>query len=315
VRATKRLACVTHDDCLAHEPFAGHPERPRRLGAATEGARQAGAEPAAFTPDETACLAAISRVHAPRLADRLRAACRSAPGIFDTDDNPISQGSFRAAIAAAGAALRAAELVAAEEASSVFAAVRPPGHHAMRDRAMGFCFFNNAAIAAEELLARGLTPVAVVDFDVHHGNGTQSHFYTRSDTYVLSVHRYPFYPGSGAGDEIGEGRGRGFTRNLPLAAGAGDGVYCEALAVGLEELLKVMTPAAWVVSAGFDAHAADPLGGMRVSDEGFGRIGELLGEAGAGTPLVALLEGGYNLEALQRSVRAFLEGLHGSAAS
>jgi acetoin utilization deacetylase AcuC-like enzyme len=276
------------------------------------GARLAGAEPLAVAIDEAVCLAAISRVHDPALAIRLRAACGYAPCVFDSEDNPISPGSYRAAVAAVAATLAAVDHAAAREAGRVFAAVRPPGHHALRDRTMGFCFFNNAAIAAEELLQRGLSPVAIVDFDVHHGNGTQGHFFARPDVYFLSLHRYPFYPGSGGGDEIGEGRGRGFTRNLPLAAGANDEIFCEALATGVTELHRVMTPAAWVVSAGFDAHEADPLGGMRVTDTGFARIGGILGEASGRAPLVAVLEGGYDLTALQRSVRAFLEGLQGA---
>jgi acetoin utilization deacetylase AcuC-like enzyme len=315
VRATKKFRIASHPDCLAHEPFPGHPERPRRLAAALEGARLAGAEPLSVEVDEPRCLEAIARVHAPGFAARLQAACRHAPSIFDSDDNPISAGSYRGAIAAVAATLAAVDRSAAGETERVFVAARPPGHHALRDRAMGFCFFNNAAIAAEELLARGLGPVAIVDFDVHHGNGTQNHFYARDDVYFLSMHRYPFYPGSGAGDEIGEGRGRGFTRNLPMAAGAGDGVLCEALEVGVAELLRAIEPASWVISAGFDCHAADPLGGMRMTGGGFGRFGEILTRAGGGTPLVAVLEGGYDLEALKMSVRAFLEGLQGRAAS
>ncbi len=315
MRATERLWSATHDDCSLHEPFPGHPERVRRLAAAVAGARLAGAEPLAVAVDEARCLASIARVHNPDLAVRLRAACAHAPCVFDTDDNPISPGSYRAAVAAVATTLAAVDHAVARPDRKVFAAVRPPGHHARRDRAMGFCFFNNAAIAAEELLDRGFGPVAIVDFDVHHGNGTQEHFFSRADAYFLSLHRYPFYPGSGGADEIGEGRGRFFTRNLPLAAGAGDEVFCEALATGVAELRAVMTPAAWVVSAGFDAHESDPLGGMRVTDAGFARIGEILGQASGQIPLVAVLEGGYNLEALKRSVRAALGGLQGSAAS
>jgi acetoin utilization deacetylase AcuC-like enzyme len=315
VRATERLYLATHPDCRLHEPFPGHPERPRRLDAALAGARLAGAEAIEVAVDEEVCLEAIARVHDPSLAARLRAAVQQVPAIFDSDDNPIGSGSYRGAIAAVAASLAAVERALASGAGRVFAAVRPPGHHALRDRAMGFCFFNNAAIAAEELVARGVTPVAIVDFDVHHGNGTQDHFYRRPDVYFLSLHRYPFYPGSGAGDEIGAGPGRGFTRNLPLAVGADDAIYGEAIDLGLTELLRAVTPAAWVVSAGFDAHAADPLGGMRLTDEGFARIGATLAAACRGTPLVAVLEGGYHLEALQRSVRAFLASLHVTAAS
>jgi acetoin utilization deacetylase AcuC-like enzyme len=180
---------------------------------------------------------------------------------------------------------------------------------------MGFCYFNNVAVAAEEALAAGLGPVAVVDFDAHHGNGTQEHFWRRSDAFFLSVHRYPSYPGTGAGDEEGEGPGHGFTRNFPLAAGADDDTYAGAVEAGLEEIVERMSPHLWLVSAGFDAHRRDPIGGMQVSEAGFARIGSSLREAAGDTPVIAVLEGGYDLEALQASVRAFVEGLTGAAPS
>ena len=309
------MHCATHPECLEHEPFPGHPERPRRLAAALAGARLAGAKAMPVEVDEGGVLEAVALVHDPSLADRLRAACRQAPRTFDCEDNPVSAGTYRAAIAAVAVCLTAADRVAAGSARKVFAAVRPPGHHARRDRAMGFCFFNNAAITAEALLARGISPVAVVDFDVHHGNGTQEHFYARDDVFYLSLHGFPAYPGSGAGDETGSGKGAGFTRNLPLAERAGDEIYCEALVTGVTDVLAAMTPAAWVVSAGFDAHREDPLGGMNVSDEGFREIGRLLAGMSGGSPVLALLEGGYDLKALERSVAAFLSGLSGHVPS
>jgi acetoin utilization deacetylase AcuC-like enzyme len=313
MRATTSLLVAAHEACLEHRPFPGHPDRPDRIDAALEGAEAAGAGPLAVEVDEGAVLAGIARVHEPQFASRLREACRSAPGIFDCPDNPISGGSYRAALAAAACSLAAVDATANGRAGTVFLAVRPPGHHALRDRAMGFCFFNNAAIAAEDLLARGYGPLAIVDFDVHHGNGTQAHFWARDDVFYLSVHRYPFYPGSGAADEIGSGRGRGFTRNFPLAAGADDDTYTGAVAAGLDEILAAISPRAWVVSAGFDAHRDDPLGGMGVSEEGFANIGAMLAQAGGESPLVAALEGGYDLGALRQSVRAFLLGLAGGA--
>jgi acetoin utilization deacetylase AcuC-like enzyme len=315
MRATAPLLVAAHEDCWEHRPFPGHPERPERLRAALEGAASAGATDVAVEIDEHAVLTAVERVHDGGLARRLREACAAAPAIFDCPDNPISKGTYRAAIAAVACSLTAVDAVLGEKAMGVFVPARPPGHHALRDRAMGFCFFNNVAIAAEELLARSVGPVAIVDFDVHHGNGTQAHFWERDDVFYLSVHHYPFYPGGGGADETGGGRGRGFTRNLPLAAGADDSIFTGAVAAGLQEILKTTVPRAWLVSAGFDAHREDPLGGMAVSDEGFAAIGTMLGQARGKSPLIAVLEGGYSLEALRRSVRAFLVGLAETAAS
>lgn len=309
------MVVATHEDCEEHRPFPGHPERPERLPAALEGATSAGAERVSVEVEEEAVLAAVERVHDPELAQRLWEACKGAPAIFDSPDNPISVGSYRAAIAAVACSLAAVDVVLRREAMRVFVAVRPPGHHALRGKAMGYCFFNNVAVAAEELLARSAGPVAIVDFDVHHGNGTQTHFWERDDVFYLSLHRYPSYPGSGAADEVGGGRGRGFTRNFPLATGADDEIYTGALAAGLEEILARLTPRFWLVSAGFDAHHEDPLGGMRVSEDGYGAIGTMLEQARGKSPLIAVLEGGYRLEALRRSVRAFVTGLAGTATS
>ncbi len=275
------------------------------------GARRAGWREEVPDVDEGVVVAAVERIHDPSLPLRLREACKHAPTLFDCADNPIAPGTYRAAVAAVACALEGLGRLRAGRAFRVFAAIRPPGHHATRSQAMGFCFFNNAAVVAEVACAQGMGPVAIVDFDVHHGNGTQELFYHRNDVFYLSVHRYPFYPGTGSADEVGVGKGRGFTRNFPLAAGADDDTYVEALSFGLEELTKAVTPQLWLVSAGFDAHELDPLGGMAVTAAGFGRIGTLLAQAAAGKPLLALLEGGYHLKALEESVAAFLLQLVG----
>ncbi|MCS7182311.1 MAG: histone deacetylase [Thermoanaerobaculum sp.] len=280
-----------------------------RLEAALAGARRAGFAERTPAVDEEAVLQAIVQVHDPRLPERLREACRRAPSFFDSADNPISPGTFAAAVAAVGCVLDGLAHIMAGNAPRVFAAVRPPGHHATRSQAMGFCFFNNVAVAAEAALQKGFGPVAIVDFDVHHGNGTQELFYHRDDVFYLSLHRYPYYPGTGGADEIGVGRGRGFTRNLPLAPGADDEVYLGALALGLEEVMRAMSPHMWLISAGFDAHELDPLGGMAVTTEGFQKMGKLLAQAAGSVPVLVVLEGGYNLDALKESVAAFLSGL------
>jgi acetoin utilization deacetylase AcuC-like enzyme len=314
MRATAKLLVATHVDCGLHETTIGHPERPTRLAAAIAGAALPGAAQIRVPVDEERAHAALRRVHTPGLIGRFEKACSSAPALFECDDNPISPGSFRAALAATHCGLAAVAAALGGEAIRVWVPVRPPGHHALRDRPMGFCFFNNAAVLAEELLQRGAGPVAIVDFDVHHGNGTQAHFWERDDAFFLSLHRYPFYPGTGSGDEVGGGPGWGFTRNFPLVAGAGDEIWASALAAGLDEILAAYSPMAWVVSAGFDAHRRDPLGGMEVSEAGYATFGRLIHEASGRNPVIAVLEGGYNLEALRESVRAFLTGLTGVVA-
>lgn len=262
--------------------------------------------------EEGKVLEAVTRIHDPRLPERLVAACALAPTFLDTADNPVSQGTYEAAIAATACVMAGLEALARGDARWVFASVRPPGHHATRDRAMGFCFFNNVAVVAQEACGRGLGPVAVVDFDVHHGNGTQELFYHRSDVFYLSIHRYPFYPGTGTADEVGTGEGFGFTRNIPLSGGADDATYLAALSMGLEELTARLSPRLWLVSAGFDASERDPLGGMNVTNNGFGRIGSLIRQAAGETPVLAVLEGGYNLQALEEGLAAFLSGLLGA---
>jgi acetoin utilization deacetylase AcuC-like enzyme len=233
--------------------------------------------------------------------------------LFDSADNPIGEGSAEAAWSAVAATLAAADH--AVSGRPAFAAVRPPGHHAERELAMGFCFFNNAAVAAEHLRRRhGVERVAIFDFDVHHGNGTQHLFEERADVFYASTHQYPFYPGTGAADERGRGAGAGATLNVPLPAGTGDDGYREALTGTVLPALAAFRPDVLVLSAGFDAWADDPLGGMRVSEQGFAdwgrRLGELAGEA-CGGRVLALLEGGYDLAALPRLVAAHLRGLAG----
>lgn len=308
----------SHPLCLDHLPALGHPETPGRLRTLLKTLQDsrgpweldAGREPA---PEDDA-LGAVKWLHEPAYVERFRATVERSPALLDGPDNPVGEGTFRAAVAAAGLSVRAALDLANGRLTRAFLAIRPPGHHALPGRAMGFCFFNNAAVAAELFSRAWQAPVLVVDFDVHHGNGTQAVFYDRAEIGYLSVHRYPFYPGTGGADETGTGPGLGTTRNLPLAAGAGDDLFASALETGLEELAARLKPALIVVSAGFDAHAEDPLGGMRVTEPGFRRMGRAIAQAAdafSGGRVLSLLEGGYHPGALARSVSAYLEGLAG----
>lgn len=216
-------------------------------------------------------------------------------------DTSASPATWDAACLAVGGAIACVDHTLKNNAGS-FAFVRPPGHHAERSRAMGFCIFNNIAIAAEYAIREhGLKKIAILDFDVHHGNGTQHHFYDRPDVFFASTHRFPFYPGTGSAAEIGEGMGRGFTLNIPLNGGAGDDEFKTAWKMIIRRV-KEFAPELILVSAGFDAHKDDPLGGMNVTTDCYRWLAsELNGRA------VFVLEGGYSLSALKSCTRAMLQ--------
>ncbi len=314
------LRIFTDPACLRHRAPAGYPERPERLSGVIDHLREAGwtfAEPSAESdvpaaPDHEA-QAAVAAVHDEGYVARFERAAARGDSLLDSADNPLSAGTWGAAWGAVGATLAAADWVAGGNQRTAFAAVRPPGHHAEHATAMGFCFFNNAAVAAEHLRRRhGAARVAVFDFDVHHGNGTQHLFSARPDVFYASTHQYPFYPGTGAANERGTGAGEGFTLNVPLPAGTGDEEYAAAIQEVILPALRRFAPDVLILSAGFDAWQHDPLGGMRVTEEGFRNWGEWcakLAEEVCGGRVLALLEGGYDLANLPRLVEAHLEGL------
>ena len=290
-----------------HTTPPGHPERPERAEAFDRIAaawRERGGrvvEPRPATREE------LLRVHDEAYVSSIDAVDgRAAMLDADTFTSPES---VEIARLAAGAAIQAAEH-ALDTGETAFALVRPPGHHAERDKAMGFCLFNNVAVAAAAAVARGLSRVAVVDIDVHHGNGTQWTFYGDPHVFYMSMHEFPLYPGTGAADETGTGAGRGFTLNLPLPAGARDADYERACRV-MADALDRFSPQLLLVSAGFDAHADDPLASMRVSTEGYARVVEILKAAArrAGCPMALVTEGGYDLDALGACVEASIRVL------
>jgi acetoin utilization deacetylase AcuC-like enzyme len=299
--------------CLGHAAPRGYPESPARLSGILDEARRRGFE-IAGAGGHPAARATVESLHDPGYVARFAEAAQRGDGLLDSADNPLSPGSWDAAWGAVDATLHAADW-AAGPGRRAFAAVRPPGHHAERDMAMGFCFFSNAGLAAQRLLtAHGLARVAIVDFDVHHGNGTQHLFEERADVFYLSLHQYPFYPGSGAASERGRGAGRGATLNVPLPAGTGDEGYRAAFEEQVLPALREFAPAALVVSAGFDAWARDPLGGMRVSEGGFRDWGSWLSDLASEVcedRIVAVLEGGYDLQALPALAVGHLEALSG----
>ena len=295
---------------MAHDTGHGHPERADRIGVLlpvmTERADVVHVAPRMATGDD------IVLVHGEGHFERVARTARHAHDAFDAD-TPVSAHSFETACLAAGGLLALLDEVMAGRLRNGFAMVRPPGHHAERDRAMGFCLFNNVAIGAAHLRTRHkLDRVMVVDWDVHHGNGTQHSFARDPGVLFVSTHRWPFYPGTGALDEMGEGDGRGFTVNLPFPGGFGDAEYAEAFHAVVVPLVLEYEPQLILVSAGFDPHRRDPLGGMAVTEHGFaGMTRALLDVAGrvCDGRVVAVLEGGYDLRATRDSAEAVLDVL------
>jgi acetoin utilization deacetylase AcuC-like enzyme len=288
-----------------------HVEAPERFPAALAGveeAKRAGV-PVEHHPCQPAPTDALEAIHAPRYLDSIKELSARGGGYLDFD-TALSSDSWEAATLAAGAAIGAVE--SALEGPAAFAIARPPGHHAGRDYGMGFCLVNNAAVAAEYARSRGLARVAILDWDVHHGNGTQDIFYGSEEVLYLSAHQSPFYPGTGDAREVGEGRGEGFTANVPLPGRSGEDLYAEAFAGFFIPILREFRPGLILVSAGYDAHADDLLGGMRLTADSFGRFASALAavtrEVGAAPPAF-LLEGGYNLNALTDSVAATIQGV------
>ena len=312
------IQIFTDPRCLVHTAPRGYPERPERLSGIVGHLRDRGwtfADGASGGDARSNAREAVLALHDEAYVSRFERAVRRGDSLLDSADNPLSDGTWESAWGAVETALAAADWVAGGEGRRAFAAVRPPGHHAERAIAMGFCFFNNAAVAAEHLrLRHGVERVAIFDFDVHHGNGTQHLFEARADVFYASTHQYPFYPGTGAAGETGVGEGEGATLNVPLPAGTGDEGYAEAIQDKVLPALRSFAPDVLVLSAGFDAWANDPLGGMRVSEEGFRSWGDwlrTLADEVCGGRVLAVLEGGYDLGSLPRLVEAHLEGLAG----
>jgi acetoin utilization deacetylase AcuC-like enzyme len=299
-----------------HDTGVDHPERPARLDAAVRGVDRAGLTGLLLRdvdvhPDASRI---IRKVHSQPYEHELEDAVRAGFRYFHSLDNPISSATFAAARGAVATALAAAEDIWQRGASRrAFLIARPPGHHAERAEAMGFCFFNTIACVAEWLREQqGLERIFIFDFDVHHGNGTQHLFEERADVYYASIHRYPFYPGTGAADEIGTGAGRGFTKNIPLEAGQGDAALLRATEDEIVRVIDEYRPNAILLSSGFDAHRRDPLGGMNVTEDAYGQLTRRMVECAerwCEGRVLSLLEGGYDLEGLSASVDEHVRAL------
>ncbi len=255
----------------------------------------------------------VLRVHEESHHRFVRESCARGRCVLDQGDTRAGPGSYEAALAAVDVALSAADAVATGQARNAFCAARPPGHHALPHQSMGFCLFATASILTRYLQERhGLRRIAVVDWDVHHGNGTQHVFWRDPDVLFVSLHQHPHYPGTGLGGEVGEGAGKGKTLNFPVKAGTPEAEYLATFQKSVLPAVRAHEPEAIVVSAGFDAHRDDPLGGLTLSEAGFAgltRCVRTLSEELCEGRLVSLLEGGYDLDALERSVVSHLREL------
>ena len=292
-----------------HQPPDGHPERPERARVMADVSRRWVEAGGLLSPPRVAIRDELVRLHAPTYVDQM--AEIAGQRLRLDPDTYTSSDSYTIARLAAGAAIAAVEYTLAER-TPVMAFVRPPGHHAEADRAMGFCLFNNVAVAAASARTAGLERVAIIDYDVHHGNGTQWMFYDDPTVLYVSLHQYPFYPGTGAATDVGHAEGRGFTINVPLEAGAGDADYDRAMREVVDPVVAAFDPKLILLSAGYDAHVRDPLGGMQLSTEGYAVMTahvQRLAARCCGDRIAAVTEGGYDLTALEACLESTLRQL------
>ncbi len=308
-----RAGLFTDDLFLQHDTGRSHPENASRLLAIRARLEQGLASRFLPMKRHTATTDAVAAIHDERYIRALQEVCRQHGGYLD-GDTPVSDQSFDAAMLAAGAGLEAAEQIHAGNMERALLLVRPPGHHSLRTRAMGFCLFNNVAICARHLQKLGFPKIAIVDWDVHHGNGTQDSFYDDDSVYFVSLHQFPFYPGTGAAAETGSGRGKGFTLNCPLPAGSDGARYRKAFENQVLPGLEAFAPDVLLISAGFDAHMDDPLAGMELTAGDFEWMTRKLLEFAnrqTGGRMISFLEGGYDLRALADCVEAHASVLAG----
>jgi acetoin utilization deacetylase AcuC-like enzyme len=305
---------------LEHDTGAGHPERPERLAYAI---RELEKKPWFDKLDHVApglCDRKwLERIHSSSYVDRTRKQCVAGHSYIDTPDVAVGRSSWDVAVLAAAGAMEIADSVVQGRTDNGFAMIRPPGHHAERATALGFCLFNNVAITARYLQGfHHLEKILILDWDVHHGNGTQHSFESDPSVFYISTHQYPFYPGTGAYSETGTGAGAGATLNIPMSAGYGDNEYRQAFEERILPAARDFKPDAVLLSAGFDAHHNDPLGAINLSTEFYRWMTEQMMEiadAYSGGRLISMLEGGYDLEALAQCISVHLETLSGFGGS
>ena len=308
-------AIVHHPVFEKHDTGFGHPERPERYRVVIDALRadQELWQNVLEVEAHEAKRGEIQACHTPQHFKHVAEAVRDGRGYLDAD-TMISGASLEAALRGAGASCQAIDLVMEGAAKNAFVPVRPPGHHATPDRAMGFCLFNNVGVAARyaQKRYREIDRVAILDWDVHHGNGTQGIFYEDPSIFYFSMHQYPWYPGTGSRGETGQGRGRGYTLNVPLRARCPTSDQRRAFEAAIEEIASKFTPDLIIISAGFDAHEADPLGQLLLTDADFvqmTRVVKQWAHETCGERVISCMEGGYNLETLASTVNAHVREL------
>jgi len=308
------MTLFIYDDMyLQHDTGQGHPENAKRLLNTREYLRTTKImEQVLQESPRAASTEEINLVHPQSYVQSVKQIAEGGGGWLD-DDTAVSGASYQAAIYAAGAVLKAADSIMEEKEKNAFCLIRPPGHHATPERGMGFCLFNNAAIAAKYLQTHyHLKKILIVDWDVHHGNGTQDTFYEDPTVMYFSMHRYPFYPGTGQREENGKGEGRGFNINIPLPANTDNKEYKKIFSEVIEEQAELFAPEFIIISAGFDAYKKDPIGGLNLEIEDFGILTEIVLKAAqnhCNGKLISCLEGGYNLQDLPLCISAHVKGL------
>ncbi|MBA7611638.1 Histone deacetylase-like amidohydrolase [subsurface metagenome] len=308
------LTLYWSSDFIHHEVSAGHPESANRLRSIRDLLGETGQwEAYQKVEARAAALDEIALIHPIEYIRRVEQTTQQGPTVVDSADTEVSTGSFLAARKVVGAGLQAADDVLSGRSRTAFILGRPPGHHALPSLAMGFCLFANVALAANYARQTGrVERIAVIDWDVHHGNGTQDIFFSTDRVYYISTHEFPLYPGTGRSDEKGIGTGRGYTLNFPLPAGKGDQDFLDILEGPVTDALMAYKPELILISAGFDAHEYDPLGNMNITAEGFGlmtRVVKRLADELCHGRIISFLEGGYHLDGLAESVSRHLAAL------